>query len=110
MRRRSQRSTDRSVYVSAAARGKAHLDVVAVVADDRGHHASVVRVAHELGLPRAVLGGVAFLDALPLGREVLARRLAVRTARLDVHDDAHGSNPTADASSGHQTGRGTADS
>ena len=64
----TQRSTDRSMHVSAAARREADVDVVAVAADDRGDDASVVRVAHERGLACAAPGGVALFDACSLGR------------------------------------------
>jgi hypothetical protein len=45
--------------------------------------------AIRFGLPIIIRRGVALLDGFSLSREVLARGLAVRAARLDVHDEAH---------------------
>jgi len=87
---RDQRTTARSVNSSAATWREAHLDIASASGDDRGHDSAVVRVAHQLGFPIRVLGGVAFLNALALGCQVLSRCLAVRTAGFDVHNYCHG--------------------
>lgn len=80
--------TDRLVHLSAATGRESNL-APSVTPNDRRDDSSIVRVPHELGLPRWVGGCVPFLNGLDLGREMLARGLAIRAARLDVHDDAH---------------------
>jgi hypothetical protein len=49
----------------------------------------VFRIPRQLGPPCRALRCVPFLDDLALGREMVTSGLAVRTARLDIHDDAH---------------------
>lgn len=80
--------TDRSVHSSAATWWESNL-ALTVAPHDRRNNPSIVRVAHELRLPCWAFCRVPFLNGLALGGKMLARRLAIRAARFDVHDDAH---------------------
>src|SRR5437588_5968785 len=60
-----------------------------LAADDCWHDPAVVGVAHQLRPPGLILGGVALLHRLSRLSEMLTRCLAVRAARLDVHDYWH---------------------
>src|SRR4051794_112044 len=70
-----QRPTGRSVDPSAVSRREPDLHAsLAVRAHDRRHDALVAGVAHQLGLPTGIGGGVALLERLAAGPEIRAGR------------------------------------